>query len=1303
MKNSVKTFFLLQLIVITVNAQLPTGLDDYQLVFEEDFSNTTVEELSQTWLFTFPWGDDNGNCCESSFYHPDQVTLTGGCLKLSAERLNTYQIDVCIPPENPTGNCVDVPGNPSCNYEWYVSGMIFLNDEIDCPCWASSNIKGFSYGYYEISCKLTDGVGSYPAFWLFGGNQTEIDLLEAPGEESVFHSGVINWTNETTLANTRNKGDPASFHTYGALWTPDEVIFYYDGQPWFTVPSTQIQTSECPVSIIANLAILWNANQLPLPDEEFLIDRISVYKGPIREIDTQETWSVPEYHYRESIGVLSNGILTVNAELHFIAQTKNVVKPGGKMIVENNGIVRSPTVCPSDPNIVPPPFDMSVQRDATSEGELIIKNGGEYVVPAGGKLEVAGSLTLEQGGKIRVKGDLLVNGNFFIDPLADLFVEGDGNITIIVQSGVTISIPSTVVFGEQSKIIVKPGGKLVVDGGTLTAGATWRGIIIEGDATQPQTIDGNGMPVYQGMVELKNGATIENAEVGISTAHEQYISGLDYGTYGGGIIWAEDVTFRNCRKAAEFVYYNQQSYAGFTKDKSHFHNCTFLIDDDLNNDSEPTNMVTMWGTAGIDFVGNIFRNINPNKTDYNTNDIGIYTIDANFTVSGCDDNQVCPPNNPCCDENPNVFDNLYYGILATNAESGRNFTVDGNQFNNCVFAVVSSAVDHAVVTRNEIVMGDLEYFDGSNGGFAILTAIGVGNSTGFRVEENTVSLAANPDEQIITCGTWVENSGDAVNEIYKNEFNEIHYAEVASGQNREIGNPDLKGLQYLCNENYNNSNFDFYIVDDGIAETQGTNVPGLEQSAGNLFSNSCPLPASDFNNISTLTTITYMYDAGGVFEEPICSTGINRIGITDGGHPCKTNFDLTDISCLGCGTGPGDADDTKRLALESHYETYHTIWSQTEALYLSLLDGGSTENLTEEVLSAFPNETWQLRAELLERSPYLSASVLIEVADRTDVLPEPVMFEIMAANPEALLDGGSSTSNQNQNVLQYLLEKEEPMSEAMVEELGDIAKETTTYRTVLEGTLANQGYNWRMAVNYIILDILNSGNDSTPVDYDSYLQWLDTLNTVRSDYDRVDYYISAGNLADAQEILSTIPEEYRLSETESEEYESYLILSGILRNLRSEDRSIFHLDSLEETALRGIADSGIGKAKMKAENILRFVYGDAYNHYPPIPYIPSSPRMKNNKWKNEDQKKLVEFFPNPADDEIQCNYNLESVTGTVTLRISDVQGRIIFSQPMAEKTGSIVLDIRYWIAGLYFCTISDEQSLVASGKFSIIR
>ena len=68
-------------------------------------------------------------------------------------------------------------------------------------------------------------------------------------------------------------------------------------------------------------------------------------------------------------------------------------------------------------------------------------------------------------------------------------------------------------------------------------------------------------------------------------------------------------------------------------------------------------------------------------------------------------------------------------------------------------------------------------------------------------------------------------------------------------------------------------------------------------------------------------------------------------------------------------------------------------------------------NFLNPVETAWPNDMWELRAQLLQGSPHLSKEVLKKAADRTDVLPESIIFEVLSTNPDELKDNKPKSQN----------------------------------------------------------------------------------------------------------------------------------------------------------------------------------------------------------------------------------------------------------------------------------------------------
>lgn len=188
----------------------------------------------------------------------------------------------------------------------------------------------------------------------------------------------------------------------------------------------------------------------------------------------------------------------------------------------------------------------------TENSSVVFNSGSHYELSKGARLEIKAGCTfsVQQGANIQLKG------------------------TVEVDSGGVLVLYDTAKIGALASLIVRPGGKLVVDGGTLTSacdGEMWQGIEVAGDRTKIQ------LPQYQGTVELKNGAAIENAHCAIHTGLHGNAS---YAT-AGGIVLADSATFRNNRKAVAFVSYTNHTASGSVANNvSRFTNCTFTVDDD---------------------------------------------------------------------------------------------------------------------------------------------------------------------------------------------------------------------------------------------------------------------------------------------------------------------------------------------------------------------------------------------------------------------------------------------------------------------------------------------------------------------------------------------------------------------------------------------------------------------------------------------------------------------------------------------------------------------------------------------------
>ena len=178
---------------------------------------------------------------------------------------------------------------------------------------------------------------------------------------------------------------------------------------------------------------------------------------------------------------------------------------------------------------------------------------------------------------------------------------------ITIETGNTLTIEAVIKLPVGAKIVVEPGAKLIVDGGTLTClCGMWQGIQLHGNRYENQSWPTS---TYQGIVELKNDAVIEQARVGIDV-----IDLADIGNSGGGIVKAEDATFLNCRKAVAFGPFRKHTNI------SQFTDVNFLTNAPLNDPAYggvgTPEFVSIWDCYGIKFYDcNFeFEKDNPNFT-----------------------------------------------------------------------------------------------------------------------------------------------------------------------------------------------------------------------------------------------------------------------------------------------------------------------------------------------------------------------------------------------------------------------------------------------------------------------------------------------------------------------------------------------------------------------------------------------------------------------------------------------------------------------------------------------------------------
>lgn len=829
---------------------------------------------------------------------------------------------------------------------------------------------------------------------------------------------------------------------------------------------------------------------------------------------------------------------------------------------------------------------------------------------------------------------------------------------LIIESGATVELNGGIMyFDENSKIIIEPGGKLTLDGATCAGvcGQTWAGIEVWGNYSQHQyTINGQNA---QGQLILMNDAVIENAVSAVELWKPN-----DY-TKTGGIVQATDAFFRNNTKsihAISYTNFNPFIPGRETDNVSYFNNCVFELDEDYIPGHTFYKHADLDRVKGIKFRGCDFTVTPVEGVSYWNSAIASYS--AGFGVEA-----ICTSNTiPCSEYDKCTFTGFNSAIHATASPSNtRTFSVSRAVFTDNIYGVQVETVNNFSVLFSDFFIGhnaiDEDECEGTD-----LTAAGYGisssNSTGFAIEENYFTKV-----QGAPAGNYVGiriTETNAVDEIYNNQFEGLSYGVYAEGKNWRVTNY-YEGLSLLCND-FTDSYRDIVVAQNptfqgGIQSSQGNTL----QPAGNEFvANTGDYKIYNNGNYPIL----YYYDVNSNSANPNPSYEIGPIS-TGNTNNCRSHYG---------GGGVGEIEtivlsNEEKLVVEQEYLTALNNYNDVKTLYDDLKDGGDTEELKAEVETAWPDDTWELRAVLLGKSPHLSTEVLKAAADKTEVLPESILFEILAANPDEL---------RKEELIKYLEDKENPLPQYMINILRQVAY-GTTYKTALQDQMSENTRLKTRASNDMIRSILNKEE----TDYDILRNWLDNLGGLKADLQIIETYLTEGNLDDAVALAGMIPQLYKLGDYDLVEHAYYMEMLDLWVDLLQQGRNYDDFTDVEVTQLVNLAQNSQGTAGEQARSILEQGYG---YHFCNCLNISDTQGFKstavNPTLLNQAYGVSLTVDPNPASEWAAFDYTLPETAGKGVIKISDATGKFVKVVEVSGAQGQYMWDTREVNPGIYFYT-----------------
>jgi beta-glucanase (GH16 family) len=240
------------------------------VLLDENFDGNSLD--TRVWNTCHWWGDEG--CTISSndeleWYRPEQVSVSDGVLRLTADQISTR-------------------GSDGKDYE-YRSGMVTTgpvdsDDDVGKVSW--------TYGTVEVRLRVPAGRGLWPAVWMLPldhESRPEIDILEVIGQDPgrmLMHFHPTDREDDSPDKDYRLTGKDLAedWHTVRLDWQPKRLTWFLDGKQVWHLTGSQIPDE--PMYLVLNLAV---GGVYPGPPDEttkfpatFEIDHVRITKNELQ-------------------------------------------------------------------------------------------------------------------------------------------------------------------------------------------------------------------------------------------------------------------------------------------------------------------------------------------------------------------------------------------------------------------------------------------------------------------------------------------------------------------------------------------------------------------------------------------------------------------------------------------------------------------------------------------------------------------------------------------------------------------------------------------------------------------------------------------------------------------------------------------------------------------------------------------------------------------------------------------------------------------------------------------------------------
>ena len=473
---------------------------------------------------------------------------------------------------------------------------------------------------------------------------------------------------------------------------------------------------------------------------------------------------------------------------------------------------------------------------------------------------------------------------------------------------------------------------------------------------------------------------------------------------------------------------------------------------------------------------------------------------------------------------------------------------------------------------------------------------------------------------------------------------------------------------------------EFMATSFGLATNQGSPT----DPAGNMFDWTPVFGHYDFYN--TVMPFTY-YFHNGLNVTPYRLDPTNyKYGIP---NPIPRNLPFTEE-----GSCPSTVDGGGNINLD--YSSMASAQNKVDSLNSLLgilVDGGSTQNLNEEVESSSPPEALEIRDELLSTSPYVSDSVLGTAIGKEEVLDNAMIRDVMVANTH---------SAKNDSLINMLETRIVPMPDYMMAQILQ-GEDSISAKEELEEQRA-YWKNQQSLFYHSLIQNYRSDSVNTALE-DSLVNLLAERNTPESYYDLAAWYCTKEDFNLSGNILNTIPAIFSLNTQQQVIHQHYLAFFEILEQVLRDTTGVMNLDSSQTVSLQNTVSECTGLPGIFARNLLSAAGKITYNE--PVfiaeDNLKSTKREKYRGVKPSADIPRLKVYPNPATDYFIAEYHLDNAEGNYTLTLSDVDGRILSNYPLMKSQDQVIIRTFSLLPGVYLLHLKDHSLIIETLKISIIK